>query len=250
MKDTTVFLVSATPLKPLNRISWNFVVMKDWMCRYAFLQEMLIWSFWGAIYVPFFVRLPVTNACNCHSLYIAFSSNVGAWGMWACSLFLSFRLLLLLYMYSIQIWTIKILVTGISKHLLPQVKLLPHYFLVFDEPHWIYFFYSDRSRIHKTINQHKKSEETSPCLLRSSTCVYTRWKLFDSGYLMSTNRSDLPWGGLGVCVSHMGKLLRFGLKKRHMTKFGFFKNCECNCESSLHAKMTSQIGIWKCMYNF
>ena len=37
--------VSATPLKPLNRISWNFVVMKDIMCRYAFLQEMLIWSF-------------------------------------------------------------------------------------------------------------------------------------------------------------------------------------------------------------
>ena len=33
-------------------------------------------------------RLPVTNAWNCHS-YTAFSSNVGAWGMWACSLFLS-----------------------------------------------------------------------------------------------------------------------------------------------------------------
>ena len=83
-------LVSTTPLKPLNRIAWNFVVMKDIMCRYAFLQEMLIWSFWGAIYIPFFVRLPVTNAWNCHSLYTAFSSNVGACGMWACSLFLSF----------------------------------------------------------------------------------------------------------------------------------------------------------------
>ena len=83
-------LVSATPLKPLNRIAWTILVMKDIMCRYAFLQEMLIWSFWGAIYIPFFVRLPVTNACqwNCHS----FSSNVGAWGMWACSLFLSFQL--------------------------------------------------------------------------------------------------------------------------------------------------------------
>ena len=123
MKDTTVFLVSATPLKSLNRILWNFVVMKDimcrsaypqeiWipffslnyalfelqnfvvmkdiMCRYAFLQEMLIWSFWGAIYIPFFVQLPVTNAWNCYSLYTAFSSNVGAWGMWACSLFLSY----------------------------------------------------------------------------------------------------------------------------------------------------------------
>ena len=34
----------------------------------------------------FSVRLPVTNAWNCHLLYTAFSSNVGAWGMWACSL--------------------------------------------------------------------------------------------------------------------------------------------------------------------
>ena len=83
-------LVSTTPLKPLNRIAWNFVVMKDIMCRYAFLQEMLIWSFWEAIYIPFFVRLPVTYAWNCHSLYTAFSSNVGAWGMWACSLFLHY----------------------------------------------------------------------------------------------------------------------------------------------------------------
>ena len=40
---------------------------------------------------PFFVRLPVSNAWNCHSLYTAFSSNVGAWGMWACSLFLSLQ---------------------------------------------------------------------------------------------------------------------------------------------------------------
>ena len=83
-------LVSTTPLKPPTRIKWNFVVMKDMICKYAFLQEMLIWSFWGAIYIPFFVRLPVHNAWNCHSLYTAFSSNVGAWGMWACSLFLSF----------------------------------------------------------------------------------------------------------------------------------------------------------------
>ena len=35
----------------------------------------------------FSVRLPVTNAC--FSLYTAFSSNVGALGVWACSLFLS-----------------------------------------------------------------------------------------------------------------------------------------------------------------
>ena len=69
-KYTTVFLVSATPPKSLNRISWNFVVMKDIMCRYAFLQEILIWSFWGSIYIPFFLRLPVTNAWNCHSYSI------------------------------------------------------------------------------------------------------------------------------------------------------------------------------------
>ena len=36
-----VFLVSTTPLKPLNRISWNFVVMKDIMCRCAYPQEIL-----------------------------------------------------------------------------------------------------------------------------------------------------------------------------------------------------------------
>ena len=53
-----VFLVSTTPLKPLNKISWNFVVMKDIMCRYAFLQEMLIWSFWGAIHIPFLSDCP------------------------------------------------------------------------------------------------------------------------------------------------------------------------------------------------
>ena len=39
----------------------------------------------------FSVRLPVTNAWNCHSLYTAFSSNVGAWNMWACSIFLSWN---------------------------------------------------------------------------------------------------------------------------------------------------------------
>ena len=37
----------------------------------------------------FSVRLPLTNAWHCHSLYTAFSSNGGTWGMWDCSLFLS-----------------------------------------------------------------------------------------------------------------------------------------------------------------
>ena len=40
-----VFLVSTTPLKPLNRISWTFVVMKDIMCRCAYPQEILIQLF-------------------------------------------------------------------------------------------------------------------------------------------------------------------------------------------------------------
>ena len=47
MKDTTVFLVSATPLKSLNRITWNFVVMKDIMCRCAYPQEILIRFFFS-----------------------------------------------------------------------------------------------------------------------------------------------------------------------------------------------------------
>ena len=36
------FFRNATPLKPLNRISWNYVVMKDIPCRCAYLQEILI----------------------------------------------------------------------------------------------------------------------------------------------------------------------------------------------------------------
>ena len=39
--------VSAIPLKPLNKISWNFVVMNDIMCWCAYPQEILI---------PFFSR--------------------------------------------------------------------------------------------------------------------------------------------------------------------------------------------------
>ena len=34
--------VSATPLKPLNRMSWNFVVVKGIPCRCAYLHEILI----------------------------------------------------------------------------------------------------------------------------------------------------------------------------------------------------------------
>ena len=55
MKDTTVFLVSATPLKSLNRITWNFVVMKDIMCRCAYPQEILIPLFflWITLFLNF-----------------------------------------------------------------------------------------------------------------------------------------------------------------------------------------------------
>ena len=45
--------VSATPLKPLNIITWNFVVIKDIMCRCPYPQEILMqflfrvyWTFW------------------------------------------------------------------------------------------------------------------------------------------------------------------------------------------------------------
>ena len=37
--------VSATTLKPLNRITWNFVVVKDIPCRCAYLQEILFQFF-------------------------------------------------------------------------------------------------------------------------------------------------------------------------------------------------------------
>ena len=87
--------VSTTPLKPLNRIALNFVVMKDIMFRYAFFQEMLIWSFWGAIYIPFFVRLPVPYAWNCHSLYIQHSQAMLERGV--CELAHSFFHFLITY---------------------------------------------------------------------------------------------------------------------------------------------------------
>ena len=92
--------VSATSLKPLNWISWNIEVMKNIPCRCAYPKEMLIHFFLEVTpffnfdqnksYLWFSLRLPVTYAWNCLSLYTAFSRNGGAWSMWACSLFLSF----------------------------------------------------------------------------------------------------------------------------------------------------------------
>ena len=48
--------VSATPLKPLNRISWNLVVVKDIPCRCAYLQEILIQFFFSRSYGLFELR--------------------------------------------------------------------------------------------------------------------------------------------------------------------------------------------------
>ena len=44
-----VFLVSAAPLKLLNRISLNFVAMKDIMCRCAYPQQILIPFFFSEL---------------------------------------------------------------------------------------------------------------------------------------------------------------------------------------------------------
>ena len=45
MKYYSKQFVSATPLKPLNRISCNFLVMKDLMCRCTYPQKILIQFF-------------------------------------------------------------------------------------------------------------------------------------------------------------------------------------------------------------
>ena len=51
--------VSATSLKPLNRISWNFVVMKDLMCRCAYPGEFWFFFFLGV--TPLFKLGNLTN---------------------------------------------------------------------------------------------------------------------------------------------------------------------------------------------
>ena len=48
--------VSATLLKPLNIISWNFVVMKDIMCRCANWKEILIQFFFAGVTANFELR--------------------------------------------------------------------------------------------------------------------------------------------------------------------------------------------------
>ena len=62
--------VSATPLKLLNRISWNLVGSKDTICSCAFYQEILIaWILWELC--PFELRnvpkFTTEAACQCNS---------------------------------------------------------------------------------------------------------------------------------------------------------------------------------------
>ena len=52
------FLVSATPLKPLNRIWWNFEVIKDIMWRYAFYGKCWFDPFKGQFISPFLSDCP------------------------------------------------------------------------------------------------------------------------------------------------------------------------------------------------
>ena len=62
--------VSATPLKLLNKISWNLVDSKDTICSCAYYQEILIaWILWELC--PFelrnFPKFTTEAACQCNS---------------------------------------------------------------------------------------------------------------------------------------------------------------------------------------
>ena len=66
---------------------WFDLFKEQFISLLSFGQNYFVQRRWNW----FSVWLPVTNAWNCYSLYTAFSRNVGAWGMWAYSLFLSFQ---------------------------------------------------------------------------------------------------------------------------------------------------------------
>ena len=70
------------------RKCWFDLFKKQFISLLNFDQNYFVQLKWNW----FSVWLPVTNSWNCHSLYTAFSRNVGAWGMWACPLFLSFSM--------------------------------------------------------------------------------------------------------------------------------------------------------------
>ena len=57
-------LVSATPLKLLNRISWNLVGSKDTICSCAYYQEIL-WELFANTSV-----ISLTETCTCVHVYI------------------------------------------------------------------------------------------------------------------------------------------------------------------------------------
>ena len=62
-----------------------------WYFYWYFTDIFLCWfDPFEEQFISIFGLIAHANAWNYHSLYTAFSSNVGAWGMWACSLFLSF----------------------------------------------------------------------------------------------------------------------------------------------------------------
>ena len=65
---------------------WNGTQMWQLLIYYMYPIITVIWLW-------FSVELPIIYAWHCHLLYAALSSNVGACGMWACSLFLSFGLI-------------------------------------------------------------------------------------------------------------------------------------------------------------
>ena len=97
-------LVSTTPLKHLNRIAWNFEVMKDIMCRYAFLKEIMIWSFWGGIYIPFFC--PIARHKCLELPFIVYSILKQCWSVGYVSLLtLSFIFITILDMLN---WKLRI----------------------------------------------------------------------------------------------------------------------------------------------
>ena len=58
MNDTTETVYQR---KSSETAQHNFVVMKDILCRFAFLQEIQVWSFKGAIYIR--VELEPTLFC-------------------------------------------------------------------------------------------------------------------------------------------------------------------------------------------
>ena len=73
--------VSVTPLKPLNRISWNFVVVKDILCRYTYPQEILI-HFFSRRYSLFELRNLIKMKDTTETVYQRNSSEVAQQNLW------------------------------------------------------------------------------------------------------------------------------------------------------------------------